>query len=185
MSGPHVSAGEAIHDSSWSLSSNGSETTGLTSRFPVYVNVYDLTPINNYLYWIGLGIYHSGLQVHGVEYAYGAHDYSTSGVFEVEPCNTPGFTYRTTILLGSTNLNPRDFRRFMEVCAEDFTGDSYHLIVKNCNHFTNDVCMRLLGKGLPGWINRLARIGWLLNCLLPEALQVTQVPKQEHESYQV
>lgn len=29
---------------------------------PVYLNVYDLTPINGYAYWVGLGIYHSGVQ---------------------------------------------------------------------------------------------------------------------------
>ncbi|KAI4376865.1 hypothetical protein MLD38_014575 [Melastoma candidum] len=32
---------------------------------PVYLNVYDLTHINGYAYWLGLGIYHSGVQVHG------------------------------------------------------------------------------------------------------------------------
>ena len=29
---------------------------------PVYLNVYDLTPINGYAYWLGLGVYHSGVQ---------------------------------------------------------------------------------------------------------------------------
>lgn len=29
---------------------------------PVYLNVYDITPINGYAYWLGLGVYHSGVQ---------------------------------------------------------------------------------------------------------------------------
>lgn len=29
---------------------------------PVYLNVYDLTPMNGYAYWLGLGVYHSGVQ---------------------------------------------------------------------------------------------------------------------------
>lgn len=29
---------------------------------PVYLNVYDLTPINGYVYWAGLGIFHSGVE---------------------------------------------------------------------------------------------------------------------------
>ncbi|PQQ21053.1 deSI-like protein [Prunus yedoensis var. nudiflora] len=31
-------------------------------KVPVYLNVYDLTPINGYAYWLGLGVYHSGVQ---------------------------------------------------------------------------------------------------------------------------
>ncbi|CAH1438904.1 unnamed protein product [Lactuca virosa] len=29
----------------------------------LYLNVYDLTPVNNYLYWLGFGIFHSGIEV--------------------------------------------------------------------------------------------------------------------------
>lgn len=29
---------------------------------PVFLNVYDLTSINGYAYWLGLGAYHSGVQ---------------------------------------------------------------------------------------------------------------------------
>lgn len=28
----------------------------------LFLNVYDLTPANNYLYWFGLGFYHSGIE---------------------------------------------------------------------------------------------------------------------------
>jgi hypothetical protein len=31
-------------------------------KTPIYLNVYDISPINKYLYWFGLGIYHSGIQ---------------------------------------------------------------------------------------------------------------------------
>lgn len=32
------------------------------SRALLYLNVYDLTPVNNYLYWFGLGVFHSGVE---------------------------------------------------------------------------------------------------------------------------
>ncbi|RWR80623.1 deSI-like protein [Cinnamomum micranthum f. kanehirae] len=176
--------------------SNGSRRTHL------YLNVYDLTPINNYLYWFGLGIFHSGIEAHGMEYAFGAHEYPTSGVFEVEPKSCPGFIYRRSVWLGSTNLSPSEFRLFMEHLSGTYHGDTYHLISKNCNHFTDDVCTRLTGKRIPGWVNRLARLGKnhsqitfsgskittfihvsthlevsgsFCNCLLPESIQVTAV----------
>ena len=29
---------------------------------PVYLNVYDLTPANGYMYWAGLGVFHTGVE---------------------------------------------------------------------------------------------------------------------------
>ncbi|GER34757.1 PPPDE putative thiol peptidase family protein [Striga asiatica] len=124
----------------------------------LYLNVYDLTPINNYLYWFGLGIYHSGIEVHDMEYGFGAHEFSTSGVFEVEPRSCPGFIFRRSIPLGSTDMSRSEFRSFMEHLSNKYHGDTYHLISKNCNHFTDEVCQRLTGKSIPGWVNRLARV---------------------------
>lgn len=97
--------------------------------------------------------------VHGVEYGFGAHDHSTTGIFEVEPKQCPGFTFRKSILIGRTDLGPREVRAFMEKLAEEYSGNTYHLITKNCNHFCNDVCLKLTRKPIPRWVNRLARLG--------------------------
>lgn len=48
--------------SSSSDSSPEELSNGEKSRSMLYLNVYDLTPINNYLYWFGLGIFHSGIE---------------------------------------------------------------------------------------------------------------------------
>lgn len=37
-------------------------TSTSSGSAPVYLNVYDLTPINGYMYWLGLGIYHTGVE---------------------------------------------------------------------------------------------------------------------------
>ncbi|XP_030474020.1 deSI-like protein At4g17486 [Syzygium oleosum] len=161
----------------------GAETTsgsGSECETQVVLNVYDLTPINNYTCWFGFGIFHSGIEVHGKEYGFGAHDFPVSGVFEVEPRSCPGFLYRTTISLGRINMSPSEFRTFIENMASEYHGDTYHLISKNCNHFTDDVSLRLTGRRIPGWVNRLARLGALCSCLLPESLQLTTV-KQSPE----
>uniref|UniRef100_A0A804MCB8 PPPDE domain-containing protein n=2 Tax=Zea mays TaxID=4577 RepID=A0A804MCB8_MAIZE len=127
---------------------------------PVVLNVYDLTPMNNYLYWFGLGIFHSGIEVHGMEYGFGAHQFPASGVFEVEPKSCPGFIYRRSVWMGTTDLSRAEFRSFIENLAGKYNGNTYHLISKNCNHFTDDVCKSLTKKSIPGWVNRLARVGW-------------------------
>lgn len=97
--------------------------------------------------------------VHGLEYGFGAHEYPSSGVFEVEPRSCPGFIFRRSVLLGSTDMSRSELRSFMEHLSGKYHGDTYHLIAKNCNHFTDEVCMRLTGKPIPGWVNRLAKVG--------------------------
>lgn len=149
--------------------------TATNSETQVILNVYDLTPFNHYTVWFGFGIFHSGIEVHGMEYGFGAHDFPISGVFEVEPKTCPGFIFRRSIPLGRINMPPSEFRTFVETMASEYHGNTYHLISKNCNHFTDDIAWRLTGKHIPGWVNRLARMGALCSCLLPESLQVTTV----------
>lgn len=56
-------------------------------------------------------------------------------------------------------MSHSEFRLFMEELSKKYRGDTYHLISRNCNHFTDDMCMQLTGKHIPGWVNRLARLG--------------------------
>ncbi|KAK9100375.1 hypothetical protein Scep_023805 [Stephania cephalantha] len=168
---------------------------------PVYLNVYDLTPsmatptgsasasttpaskVTSFTNSIRSVKILSFLDlVHGVEYAFGAHDFPSTGIFEGEPRQCPGFTFRKSILIGRTDLGPRDVRAFMEALAETYTGNSYNLITKNCNHFCNDACLRMTGKRIPRWVNRLAKIGLLCTCVLPSDLCEAKVRQRESES---
>ncbi|KAE9464403.1 hypothetical protein C3L33_03676, partial [Rhododendron williamsianum] len=94
-----------------------------------------------------------------MEYGFGAHDFPVSGVFEVEPKSCPGFIFRCSIPLGHIKMPPSEFRTFIESVASEYHGDTYQLITKNCNHFTDDIVYRMTGKHIPGWVNRLAWLG--------------------------
>ncbi|KAK3158629.1 hypothetical protein QOZ80_2AG0139600 [Eleusine coracana subsp. coracana] len=160
----------------------GNRNEGAAS--PVVLNVYDLTPANDYFYWLGFGVFHSGIEVHGTEYGFGAHDFPSSGVFQVESKSCPGFIYRRSVWLGTTDMSREEFRLFIEKLAGKYHGNTYHLITKNCNHFTDDVCKNLTGKPIPAWVNRLARVGSVFDCLLPESVQVSpvgRVPTRQHQ----
>lgn len=152
-------------------------------REPLKVNIYDLTCMNEYMYWVGLGVYHSAVEAYGLEYAYGAHEYPSSGIFEVEPRQCPGFRFRKSLTLGHVWMGPEKFREFMEDLTPEYTGDSYNLLFKNCNNFCDDVCMRLVNVHIPGWVNRLAEIGSLFSCFLPRSLQNDGIHTFNYEAY--
>jgi hypothetical protein len=77
---------------------------------------------------------------------------------EVTPkTNTPNF--REAIHLGKTTLHWREINKILDDLREAFPGNSYHVIRKNCNTFSNCLCEALLGKKIPGYVNRMANIG--------------------------
>ncbi|WVZ82257.1 hypothetical protein U9M48_029540 [Paspalum notatum var. saurae] len=127
---------------------------------PVFLNVYDVTPANGYARWLGLGVYHSG-------YAYGAHDGAGSGIFEVVPRRCPGYTFRESVQVGATSLTRAEVRAVMADLAADFPGDAYNLVSRNCNHFCDAACRRLVRARIPRWVNRLAKIGVVFTCVIP------------------
>eukprot|EP00210_Caulerpa_lentillifera_P006838 g6537.t1 len=134
----------------------------------VYLNVYDLSEQNNVLYWCGVGIFHSGVEVYGVEYAYGGHDLELSGIFNTEPKKPPGpVEFRVSIPMGECQLSKTEVEQLTLKMGKKYKGNMYHLLQKNCNHFSNDFCKELVGKRAPNWINRLAGLAVLCHCLLP------------------
>ena len=65
----------------------------MNEMIEVWVNVYDLHPANATFSAIGLGAYHSGVEIMGTETTFGHTDEGT-GVFEHEPRQAPGARFR-------------------------------------------------------------------------------------------
>jgi hypothetical protein len=133
----------------------------------IYLNVYDLHPLNYYLHPFGIGAYHTGIQLFDVEFAFGAHDTSNTGVYESEPKQSCSAKYRQTIYLGVSTLSIEDILDAIEELKIEYAGCTYNLFNKNCNHFSNDLSKKLLNKGIPKYLNRLASLSGLLRCFIP------------------
>lgn len=148
------------------------------SPVPVRLNVYDMYWLNDYASNIGFGIFHSGIEVYGVEYAYGGHPYAFSGVFENSPQDAEelgdNFKFRQCIVIGETAFTAAAVRELIKTLGQEYRGDRYHLISRNCNHFSAVLAKVLTGNDIPPWINRLANLSgsipFLERCLPQEWL---------------
>mmetsp|Transcript_33188 Transcript_33188/g.80286 ORF Transcript_33188/g.80286 Transcript_33188/m.80286 type:complete len:300 (+) Transcript_33188:18-917(+) len=132
----------------------------------VILNVYDLSAANDFLYSVGMGIHHSGVEILGREYSFA----SGGGIFDSSPKDAPGAQFREAIELGTFEGGSSEVQSAISDLRDDFGPDRYNLIRKNCNHFANALVWRLLGRSIPGHVNRLADCGVCCSCLLPKKL---------------
>lgn len=138
-----------------------------TRRTPtqVYLNVYDLAPANHYLYPVGFGIYHTGVEISGSEYTFA----SEGGVFHHTPKAVPQASFREQICMGCFDGGQSELKAVVDALGNDKFGPSdYSIFQNNCNHFANALCLKLVKKPIPGYINRIADIGNCCSCLIPK-----------------
>ncbi|KAH8859632.1 Deubiquitinase DESI2 [Schistosoma japonicum] len=151
-----------IPDTSQSATTSyvGNEVTRNFRNFgqPVYVNVYHLHWPNG----LKMGAYHTGTVVYDREFGFGGHPFSSSGIFQTTPMDIDSLgeeiSFKERLYMGRTYLSKKAVERLLTSLADEFRGDSYHLLHFNCNHFTAQFVDLLCHGVLPKWINRLARI---------------------------
>lgn len=134
--------------------------------------------VNAALHELGTGAYHVGVDVNGIEYAFGATSIpGKSGVFSCIPKLSPGYQYRTTIDFGSIALKRRvwtphessfrlreeyvDGRSVIKAMATEFMGTEYDILRRNCCTFAYEACVRLgvPAEEIPTWFRNLAETG--------------------------
>ena len=88
-------------------------------------------------------IWHTSLVVYGNEYFFGG------GICIGQPKCTPyGIPIKESVF-GKTKKTQEEFEKYLKSIDDKYNEQTYHLINNNCNHFTNDICIFLCGKGLP------------------------------------
>lgn len=94
-------------------------------------------------------VYHTSIVLGGVEYFYGA------GVQTCVPGQTHHGRPMEVINLGKTDLPMDVVLTYLESLKDLYTMENYDLFAHNCNNFTHDFSMFLVGKGIPDHITNL------------------------------
>ena len=163
------------------------------------INVYDKKKSCNQkgADQFGVGIYHSGVEIYGKEFAFGGNScMKQTGVYELRPRNHNAFEFKTSITIG--DLDPKDFPAalngkisyqrdiwpIINEVSDKYRAYKYNMLMMNCNHFSDEIIHRLFkGKRrLPGWINRAAYIGSWFHCVVPTKYIIVTPAGQEDEA---
>jgi hypothetical protein len=149
---------------------------------PVFLNVYDLVMSEgkaaglgrDALDLIGMGVFHTGVEVYGEEYSFGmdptgVNNPATEGVFVVAPRTAVGL-FKQQISLGTVSLSVHQVRAVVDSLRPEWKACTYQMLGRNCNHFTKTLAKALNPTRLndyPAWVNRIAKTG---NFVLPNVL---------------
>uniref|UniRef100_A0A061QLQ2 Pppde thiol peptidase family isoform 1 n=1 Tax=Tetraselmis sp. GSL018 TaxID=582737 RepID=A0A061QLQ2_9CHLO len=101
------------------------------------------------------GLFHGAVEVYGREWSFGFCE-EGSGVYACIPKLNRQYTYRETVPLGRTKYCQREVNRLLRQMRDEWQGDSYDLLSRNCCHFCEEFCKRLGLEPLPRWLNRFA-----------------------------
>jgi hypothetical protein len=128
----------------------------------ILLNVYDIHDSNAVFSGLGLGFYHSGIEVslEGDESISYEYSFSTSGISRTAPRLRAFGILRNSIIMGTVRGSAINIHKLIaQFGRTTFAPRTYELVNNNYNHFTDAVCFALLETHIPAWINRFAYIG--------------------------
>lgn len=124
------------------------------------------------IWHLGFPLVHTAVYIPALsaDFSFGGHEHpNVTGVYSAPPCTPPpGARLRRVLRLGVAKCSPAEAAKIIAELGREYPGDGYHLLTRNCNHFTDAVLRRLLRRGLPRWCNRAAALGRAFPCLIPE-----------------
>ncbi|CAK91327.1 unnamed protein product (macronuclear) [Paramecium tetraurelia] len=118
-------------------------------KYKVSLNMYDLSQgMARQFSPMFLGkqidaIWHTGIVVYGKEYYFGG------GICAQTPKSTIyGYPIEVS-QLGETEIPQGTFEEFLRSISSKYSMEKYDLFENNCNNFTNECALFLVGKGIP------------------------------------
>lgn len=130
-------------------------------RTIVTLNIYHLTHRNKPLRKLGIGIFHVGVVIFGMEWSFGEsiQGGNSTGLFFHTP-GLAGVGFKT-VEIGQTTLSPVQVDTILHRLENEWKSCDYHILHRNCNHFAQHFCdllSTITPLRVPSWCNRAARI---------------------------
>lgn len=116
--------------------------------------VYDLQPDGKIAKKLGMGVYHSGVIVYGHEFSFGGsrnikRDSGKPGIWATRHLRSAVPVVKKSIVLGETFFTPKEIQAMIkEWASTTWRVDDYHLLAKNCNHFSEYFLQALAEKSI-------------------------------------
>jgi desumoylating isopeptidase 1 len=122
-------------------------------------------------------IYHTAIVFNNVEYFFG------QGIHRKVPGSTHHGRPMKIVSMGQTDLPVDVVEEYVESLEDIYTPESYDLFLHNCNNFSQDLAMFLVGKSIPDEIRNLPEtflrtpMGQMLRGQLDQSMRsMTQAP---------
>ena len=135
---------------------------------PVSTTDRALCTLSGILPVIGMGAYHTSLEVMDLKYTFAGGAGVMVGRSNGPDVGVPnGANYKQAINIGQSARTKEELQEIVKrLSLLFFTPASYHLVHRNCNHFTEVLAMALILQepkarlpSFPKWLNRLANTG--------------------------
>lgn len=115
----------------------------------VVLNVYDLHEYNGCLYYVGMGVYHCGVELQydsttirqTKEYSYLGNPLTEStGVFNTHPRSTFGAKYRMSMDMGTVYISNQELALILDGLKIEYLAKDYNILTKY-GVYTEMVCI--------------------------------------------
>jgi deubiquitinase DESI2 len=95
---------------------------------PVILHVYSISDrVNRFSLMVGLGLYHTAVEVYGQEHSFIGHPFPFTGIVSIAP-KSAGYIYHEGLEMGRTCMSEQTVGNHLKEFGRIFTGHSYHLL---------------------------------------------------------
>uniref|UniRef100_A0A7S0BCF3 PPPDE domain-containing protein n=1 Tax=Pyrodinium bahamense TaxID=73915 RepID=A0A7S0BCF3_9DINO len=131
---------------------------GTKKRHEVWLHVYDIDSVtarinDGFLRALNMGAFHCGVEVLGDEWFFAWGETEDTGITWNKPRLHQVHVYKESVYMGESTLSEVEIRRVLAAAMENWPGNSYHPLTRNCISFAEELVASLgAPESFPVWV---------------------------------